>query len=141
MTCSIPEAGWAFSAPSWSAGRVSRRSTRRPLICTSGFSPGNPGWGDPPLEDEVRMTSEALGLAAYPRSLFGPTVTRWYPAVQRFNGDGFADLLRTTSLYRALDSDIRDPLLAAIAGRIRTRMSDRASRRYLSVLRVGQRAG
>ena len=105
------------------------------------FSPGNPGWGDPPLEDEVRMTSEAWGLAAYPRSLFGPTVTRWYPAVQWFSGDGFADLLRTTSLYRALDSDVRDPLLAAIAGRIRTRMSDRASRRYLSVLRVGQRAG
>jgi hypothetical protein len=34
---------------------------------------------------------------------------------------------------------VREPLLDAIAERIRTRMGDRASRRYLSVLRVGQR--
>lgn len=32
-------------------------------------------------------------------------------------------------------------LLDAIAERIRTRMGDRAPRRYLSVLRVGRRAG
>jgi hypothetical protein len=38
-------------------------------------------------------------------------------------------------------SDVRDPLLGAIAERIRTQMGDRASRRYLSVLRVGRRAG
>jgi hypothetical protein len=44
------------------------------------------------------------------------------------------------SLYRRLDRDVREPLLNAIAERIRTRMGDRASRRYLSVLRVGQRA-
>jgi hypothetical protein len=52
-----------------------------------------------------------------------------------------ADLLRSTSPYRRLESDVRDPLLAAIAERIRTQMGNRASRRYLSVLRVGRRAG
>jgi hypothetical protein len=72
--------------------------------------------------------------------LFGPTVVGWYPTVQWFDGEGFADLLRSTSLYRGLDRDVREPLLDAIAERIRTRMVDRASRRYLSVLRVGQRA-
>jgi hypothetical protein len=71
--------------------------------------------------------------------LFGPTVVRWYPAVQCFDGEGFADLLRSTSLYRRLDRAVREPLLDAIAERIRTRMGDRASRRYLSVLRGGQR--
>jgi SAM-dependent methyltransferase len=105
------------------------------------FSPGNPDWGHPPLEDEVRMTDEGWGLVKDPGSLFGPTIARWYPAVQWFDGDGFADLLRSTSLYRRLESDVRDPLLDAIAERIRTQMGDRASRRYLSVLRVGRRAG
>lgn len=104
------------------------------------FSPGNPGWGHPPLEDEVRMTGEGWGLVGDPGSLFGPTTVRWYPAVQWFDGDGFADLLRSTSLYRRLDSDVRDALLAATAERIRTSMGDRVSRRYLSVLRAGQRA-
>ena len=60
--------------------------------------------------------------------------------MQWFDGEGFADLLRSTSLYRSLDRDVREPLLDAIAERIRTRMGDRVSRRYLSVLRVGQRA-
>jgi hypothetical protein len=74
-------------------------------------------------------------------SLFGPAIVRWYPVVQWFDGDGFADLLRSTSIYRRLESDVREPLLDAIAERIRTRMGDRVRRRYLSVLRVGQRAG
>jgi hypothetical protein len=104
------------------------------------FSPGNPGWGHPPLEDDVRTTDEGWGLVDDPGGLFGPTIVRWYPTVQWFNGDGFADLLRSTSLYRRLDRDVREPLLDAIAERIRTRMGDRVSRRYLSVLRVGQRA-
>jgi SAM-dependent methyltransferase len=103
------------------------------------FSPGNPGWGHPPLEDVVRSTDEGWGLVDDPGALFGPTIVRWYPTVQWFNGDGFADLLRSTSLYRSLDRDVREPLLDAIAERIRTRMDDRAPRRYLSVLRVGQR--
>src|SRR5215475_1075704 len=103
------------------------------------FSPGNPHWGHPPLEDEVRSTAEGWGLVEDPGGLFGKTVVRWYPTVQRFDGDGFADLLRSQSLYRMLDRDVREPLLDAIAERIRTRMGDRASRRYLSVLRIGQR--
>jgi SAM-dependent methyltransferase len=104
------------------------------------FSPGNPDWGHPPLEDDVRTTDEGWGLVDDPGSLFGPTIVRWYPTVQWFDGNGFADLLRSTSLYRRLDRDVREPLLDAIAERIRTRMGDRAARRYLSVLRVGQRA-
>jgi SAM-dependent methyltransferase len=104
------------------------------------FSPGNPGWCDPPLEDEVRMTDESWGLVTDP-GIFSPAIVRWYPVVQWFDGNGFADLLRSTSLYRELDEDVREPLLDAIAERIRTQMGDRASRRYLSILRAGQRAG
>ena len=102
------------------------------------FAPGDPGWGHPPLEEDVRITNEGWGLVEDPGGLFGPTIVLWYPTLQWFDGDGFADLLRTTSLYRKLDRDIREPLLDAIAERIRTRMGDRASRRYLSVLRVGR---
>ena len=105
------------------------------------YAPGNPGWGHPPLEDDVRATGRGWGLVQDPGGLFGPTVVRWYPGVQWFTGDGFADLLRTTSLYRQLDPAVREPLLDAVAGRIRTRMGDRVPRRYLSVLRVGQRTG
>jgi hypothetical protein len=84
------------------------------------------------------MTDEGWGLVKDPGNLFGPAIVRWYPAVQWFDEDGFADLLRSTSLYRRLDGDVRDPLLDAIAERIRTQMGDRASRRYLSVLRAGR---
>jgi len=105
------------------------------------FSPGNPGWGHPPLEDDVRSTGEGWGLVEDPGALFGPTIVRWYPTVQWFNAEGFVDLLRSTSLYRGLEPHVRKPLLDAIAERIRTRMGDRAARHYLSVLRVGQRAG
>jgi SAM-dependent methyltransferase len=105
------------------------------------FSPGNPDWGDPPLESEVRATDHGWGPPNEEREgLFGPTVVRWYPMVQWFDGDGFAELLRTTSIYRRLDAAVREPLLDAIAERIRSRMDDRASRRYLAVLRAGRRA-
>jgi SAM-dependent methyltransferase len=104
------------------------------------YSPGNPDWGHPPLEDEVRATDEGWGLVADPGGLFGPTIVRWYPAVQWFDGAGFADLLRSTSPYRRLDGAIRESLLDAIAERICTRMGNRAPRRYLSVLRAGRRA-
>lgn len=104
------------------------------------FAPGNPDWGHPPLEDEVRTSGEGWGLVEDPCALFGPTIVRWYPTVQWFDGTGFADHLRSTSPYRRLDSEIREPLLDAIAEGIRMRMGDRALRRYLSVLRVGQRA-
>ena len=103
------------------------------------FAPDDPDWGDPPLEGQVRATGEGWGPGIDPGSWFGPTIVRWYPTVQWFDGNGFADLLRTTSVYRRLRRDVREPLLSAIAERIRTRMGDRASRRYLSVLRVGQR--
>jgi hypothetical protein len=43
-------------------------------------------------------------------------------------------------MYRKLSADVREPLLDAIAERIRTRLDDRVARRYLSMLRVGQRA-
>lgn len=105
------------------------------------FSPGNPGWGHPPLEDEVSAASHGWGLVHDPSGLFGPTTARWYPLVQWFDGQGFADLLRTTSLYRELAAEVREPLLEAIADRIRTTMADRVPRRYLSVLRIGHRAG
>jgi SAM-dependent methyltransferase len=104
------------------------------------FVPGNPDWGHPPLEDEVRATNEGWGPPHDPAGLFGPTIVRWYPTVQWFDGEGFADLLRTASLYRRLEDDVREALLDAIAERIRTQLGDRASRRYLSVLRVGQPA-
>jgi SAM-dependent methyltransferase len=103
------------------------------------FSPGNPDWGHPPLEDEVRAADNGWGLDSDPGALFDPPVVRWHPTVQWFDGAGFADLLRSLSLYRRLDPDIREPLLEGIAERIRMRMGDRAPRRYLSVLRVGQR--
>lgn len=104
------------------------------------YCPGNPAWMDPPFEDEVRATSEGWGLVASPGPLFGPTIVKWYPVVQWFDGGSFADLLRTTSSYRRLQPGVRERLLDAIAERIRARMGDRAPRRYLAVLRVGQRA-
>jgi SAM-dependent methyltransferase len=104
------------------------------------FSPVNPNWGDPPLEDEVRAADGSWGaLVEDPPGLFGASIVRWYPTVQWFDGDGFADLLRTNSIYRKLESDVREPLLDAIAERIRTQMGNRVARRYLSVLRCGQR--
>jgi SAM-dependent methyltransferase len=103
------------------------------------FAPGSPDWGHPPLEHEVRSTEEGWGSVQDPGGLFGPTTVRWYPTVQWFDGQGFADLLRSTSLYRKLDRDVREPLLDGIAERIRTRLGDRVARRYLSVLRVGRR--
>jgi SAM-dependent methyltransferase len=112
------------------------------------FSPGNPGWGHPPTEDEVRATNDGWGPITGPDDVitgpgdgFGPTTVRWYPAVQWFDGEGFADLQRSTSLYRKLPEDVREPLLDAIAERIGTRLGDRVPRRYLSVLRAGQPTG
>ncbi|WP_422769817.1 class I SAM-dependent methyltransferase [Plantactinospora sp. WMMC1484] len=105
------------------------------------FSPGNPGWCHPPLESEVPATGRGWGSVDDPGDFFGPPVVRWYPTVQWFDGKGFADLLRSTSLYRRLDRAVREPLLDAVAERVRTRMGDRAPRRYLSVLRLGQRTG
>jgi SAM-dependent methyltransferase len=103
------------------------------------YCPGNPGWAHPPLEAEVRSTNQGWGLVEDPGPLFGATTVRWYPVVQSCDGAGFADLLRSTALYRELEPEVREPLLNAIAERIRDRMGDRALRRYLGVLRVGRR--
>ena len=104
------------------------------------FSPGNPDWGHPPTEEEIRATDEGWGPdVGSDGGLFGPTVVRWYRTEQHFDGAGFADLLRSQSICRRLTPDVREPLLDAIAERIRTAMGDRATRHYLSLLRVGQR--
>lgn len=103
------------------------------------FSPGNPDWGYPPSEDEVRATGAGWGQVEDPGPLFGPTTVRWYPTVQWFDGAGFADLLRSMSPYRRLPAAVREPLLDAVADRIRTRLGDRAPRRHLTVLRAGRR--
>ena len=87
----------------------------------------------------VHAAGEDWGPPSDAGLLFGPPIVRWYPTVQRFDGAGFADLLRTTSLYRSLEPDVRDALLDAVAERIRTRMGDHVARRYLSVLIAGQR--
>jgi SAM-dependent methyltransferase len=106
------------------------------------FSPGNPEWCDPPLEDVVRAKGDGWQVVAEdPGDLFGPPIVRWYPTVQWFDGAGFADHLRSTSLYRKLEPAVREPLLDAIAERIRTRMGDRAPRRYLTVMSLAQRTG
>jgi SAM-dependent methyltransferase len=104
------------------------------------FVPDDPGWRHPPLELDV-LTSDR-GWGAPDEEADGwfeaPTV-RWHPMVQWLDGRGFADLLRSTSLYRRLDEPVREALLEAIAEHIRTEMGDRLVRRYLGVLRVGQR--
>jgi hypothetical protein len=106
------------------------------------FAPGNPDWGHPPLEEEVRAGSEGWGPAvADPGGLFGPASARWYPGVAWLDAAGLADHLRALSVYRKLSAGVREPLLDAIAGRIRARLGDRVPRRYLSMLRCGQRAG
>lgn len=106
------------------------------------YSPGNPGWSDPPLADEVQSDRRGWGPPNEDvEGLFEVPVARWYPTVQWFDGAGFADLLRSTSLYRRLEPGVREPLLDAIAERIRTHLDDRVPRHYLSVLRAGRRIG
>ena len=105
------------------------------------FAPGDVDWADPPLEEKVRGTDEGWGPPNEDREgWFGPTTVRWYPTVQWLDGQGVADLLRSASVYRRLDHEVREALLTAVAERIRTRLGDRVARRYLSVLRVGPRA-
>ena len=150
-----PSIGWArahsvLQPAGWLAllGHVVIRRTDEPEVYAATadlherFAQGNPDWGHPPLEDQVRSTSRGWGPPNEDRdSLFGPTAVRWYPTVQHFTGAGFADLLRTLSPYRSLNPSVREPLLDAIAQRIRTELDDHATRHYLTVLRAGQRAG
>lgn len=107
------------------------------------FSPGNASWGHPPLEEEVRATAEGWGTIERiegPGALFGPPTARFYPNLQWLDGNGFSQLLGSVSIYRSLDQTVREPLLDAIAERIRTAMGDRVPQRYLSSLRVARRA-
>ena len=148
-----PGVGWSrahsiLHPGGWLAllGHVVIRRTDEPEVYAAAadlharFVPDNPDWGHPPLEDEVQATSHDWGPPHENHDeLFGPTIVRWYPTVQHFDGAGFADLLRTLSVYRHLDPSVREPLLDAIAERIRTDLGDHATRRYLTVLRVGQR--
>ena len=149
-----PSVGWrraheVLRAAGWMAllGNVVVRRLGEPEVYAETadlherFAPGNPDWRDPPLEEEILATGEGWGSVSDPGALFGPTTVRWYPNMQWLDGEGFADLLRSTSLHRKLEPDVREPLLHAIAERIRTRMGDRAPRRYVAVLRVGQRVG
>lgn len=104
------------------------------------YAPDNPDWGHPPTEAEVRSTSSGWGPPNEDtEGFFGPTTVRWYPAVQWFDGAGIADHLRSLSPYRRLDADVREPLLDAIADRVRTRLGDRIGRHHLSLLRAGRR--
>lgn len=103
------------------------------------FAPGNPDWGHPPLEDRAPIAEHGWAPPAGRDDLFEPPITRSYPTVQWFDGQGYADLMRSQSLYRKLDRDVREPLLDAVADRIRERMGDRAPRCYLTFLQVGRR--
>ena len=117
-----PSAGWrraheVLRPGGWMAllGNVVVRRPGKPEVYAETadlherFSPGNPDWGHPPLEDEVLATDEGWGPDLDPGGMFGPTIVRWYPAVQWLEGDGFADLLRSMSPYRRLDRDVREP--------------------------------
>ena len=107
------------------------------------FSPANPSFGHPPLEEELRATKEGWGTIERiedPGPLFERPTARFYPNLQWLDGNGVADLLGSISIYRSLDPEVRSGLLDAIVERVRTAMGDRVPRRYLSVLRVGRRA-
>ena len=147
-----PQVGWPkahalLNPGGWMAliGNVVVRRSGEPEVYAATadlherFAPGYPDWGDPPLEAEVRAMTSTWGPGVDdPESGFGSTNVRWYPAVQWFDGTGFADHLRSLSSYRRLRREVREPLLDAVAERIRERMGDRVPRRYLAVLRVGQ---
>ena len=105
------------------------------------FSPGNPHWCDPPFEADVLRAEQGYGDVGDAGGLFGPPIVRRYPPVQWFDGTGFADHLRSTSLYRELDPAVREPLLDAVAERIRTTLGDRAPRRYVTFLQLSRRGG
>ena len=47
------------------------------------FSPGNPGWGHPPFEDEVRMTDEGWGRSQIPADC---SARRSYGGTRLFSG-------------------------------------------------------
>jgi len=148
-----PAIGWqrahdALNPGGWMAilgNAVIRRADEPELYAETAdlhqrYAPDNPDWGHPPTEAEVRATSTGWGPGNEDtEGFFGPTTVRWYPTVQWLDGAAIADLLRSHSPYRRLDRDVREPLLDAVAERVRTRIGDRIGRHYLALLRAGQR--
>lgn len=148
-----PSVGWrrihaALRPGGWFAilGRVVVRRDGEPEVYAhtadlhEQFAPGVPEWGHPPTEAEAMAEPTPWGPLDVDRDgLFDAPAVRWYEVVQELDGEGFVDMLRTQSLYRQLPSSQREPLLDAIADRIRTEMGDRAVRRYLGVLRAARR--
>jgi SAM-dependent methyltransferase len=114
---------------------------------------GHPSWGNPPTADEVIASAQAkaaslvnlervIGRAPDPsptEELFEPPLLRWYRQEQNFDAHGYVEHMRTTSLYGRLDANIREPLLTQMEERIRFRMGDRATRRYLICVRLARR--
>jgi SAM-dependent methyltransferase len=148
-----PSIGWrraheVLKPGRWMAilGNVVVRPTDEPEIYAETadlhqrYAPDNPQWGHPPTENEVRATSTGWGSPNEDvDGYFGATIVRWYPAVQWFDGNGIADHLRSLSPYRRLGREIREPLLDAVAERVRSRLEDRIGRHYLAVLRAAPR--
>jgi SAM-dependent methyltransferase len=113
---------------------------------------GHPSWGDPPTAPEVIAAAEAvsssiadvervIGRAPDPTEtdLFQSPILRWYRQVQHFDAHGYVEHLRTTSVYGSLAAEVREPLLSAVEQRIRDRMDNNATRRYLISARLAQR--
>ena len=148
-----PSVGWrrihaALRPGGWFAilGRVVVRRDGEPEVYAhtadlhERFAPGVPEWGHPPTEDEAMAEPTPWGPPNVDlEGLFDAPVVRWYEVVQELDGEGFADMLRTQSLYRQLPASQRESLLDAIAERVRTDLDDRAVRRYLGVLRAAPR--
>jgi SAM-dependent methyltransferase len=115
------------------------------------YASGHPSWGHPPTAGEVIAAAEAvsssiagvervIGRAPDPSEteLFQSPILRWYRQVQHFDATGYVGHLRTTSLYASLGAEVREPLLSAIEQRIRDRMDNKATRRYLVSARLAQ---
>jgi SAM-dependent methyltransferase len=114
----------------------------------------HPAWGLPPTPGEFIAAAEAAASSitelervhgrtddtSSSDGLFERPILRWCRQTQHFDARGFVGLLRTYSLYGSLPDHVREPLLAGIEDRIRTRMGDRARRDYLVAVRLARRA-
>jgi SAM-dependent methyltransferase len=118
------------------------------------YAPGHPDWGHPPTAEEVMAAAEApsndivelertIGRAPDASSataLFEVPLLRWFREDQHFDAHGYVELMRTTSLYGGLEASVREGLLTAMEQRIRERMGDHATRRYLLLVRLARRS-
>lgn len=117
------------------------------------YAPGHRGWGHPPTAEEVVSAALAssndivelertIGRTPDPSSatgLFEVPLLRWFRQEQHFDAAGYVELMRTTSLYGGLEVSVREALLTAMEERIRERMGDHATRRYLLLVRLARR--